>query len=339
MKISNSIFLGLLLLIVLVGGGLYLYIEKNSIGIYNFDSPNIEKRIVVDNKTDSLNPVIGKDMDEDMAGYHAIKMFINTGNTKIPEVCLKYEVREKFSHSIVFDILGVYDNYFCKDISNKDKLIGKVKVDTLNAKTYLFDNFTQEFNVLKLENFPPMFDKIFCENLINKTPTESFILLGNKNNSGYCPVNVSSDVTLLFSFENISSSSTDPAFVLNIYDSNKVLLQTLPIEYNWEISPITMNIHDDINFDGYRDLLLRVMGIRSSQFTYYRYNPSLKIFEEDEVLFSIFLPTFDINKKTISSTADTPNYYWDDEGNQKYYTPEEQTTVFKFENGEYKILD
>lgn len=187
------------------------------------------------------------------------------------------------------------------------------------------------------DGLPPMFDTSFCSVLTNNTPVENLNLENYilKKTSGYCPIDIGHETRISFVFENTSASSTDPEFTLKLYDSNKKLLQTLPIEYNWEISQNTVNLHDDINFDGYKDILLKVFGPRSSEFTYYIYNPTLHIFEESETLSYIFLPTFDAENATISATADTPNYYQDEHGEQQYYTPEEQTTRFKFENGTY----
>ena len=124
-------------------------------------------------------------------------------------------------------------------------------------------------------------------------------------------------------------------FVLNIYTPESVLMQTIPIAYS---TYSDINLHDDINFDGYKDLLVRVQSPRASQFTYYIYNPSKKIFEADDNLSNIFTPTFDSKDKLITCIPDIPNYYTDENGDQQYYSAAEQTSVYKFQDGKYSLV-
>lgn len=185
------------------------------------------------------------------------------------------------------------------------------------------------FNTPKLEKelCDEISDKSISSNLESNSSTEHAT-------PGFCDISIGKNLSYKFSFENISKQA-NPEFVLNIYSSNNNIIQSIPLDYAWSFNNLTINLHDDINADGYKDLLVRVFAPRAAQFTYYIYNPTKKIFEKSDVLSNIFLPTFDAKNMTIKATADIPNYYYDDNGNQQYYTPEEQTTVFKFKDGKY----
>lgn len=182
-------------------------------------------------------------------------------------------------------------------------------------------------------------DEKFCNDIVHKTHRENFndgLNPEEFTTPSVCTLDIGKNTSYLFSFESTSTEvGTD--FFLNIYTPDHTFLQTLPFDYSWQYDVHTINLHDDINFDGYNDLLLRVASPRAAQFTYYIYNPKTKIFEADDKLSNIFSPTFDTKKRTITATPEIPNYYIDDNGEQQYYTPEEQTTVFRFRNGKYVI--
>jgi hypothetical protein len=179
----------------------------------------------------------------------------------------------------------------------------------------------------------------FCNTIAEKTHNEishSLENLQEQHSPGSCIISIGNNVSFIFSFEDIREKGNgDPKFILNIYTLPKTLVQSLPLDYSWQYDEYSVNLHDDINFDGYRDLLLRVLSPRAAQFSYYIYNPMTNKFEVDEVLSDIFSPIFDPIHKTISATPDIPNYYYDANGDQQYYTSEEQTTVFEFKNGSY----
>lgn len=189
-----------------------------------------------------------------------------------------------------------------------------------------------------LISITPKLDQVFCDDIMQKAPSEIFSDGENQSvivtSERICQENIGHNTSYLFSFENISQNAA-PNFVLNIYTPDMILVQTMPIDYSWQFGEDTINLHDDINFDGYKDMLLRVYSPRATEFTYYIYNPTRKIFEPENTLSGIFSPTFNSQNKTITSTPDISNYYYDKMGDQQYYTPEEQTTVFKFKDGKY----
>ncbi len=180
----------------------------------------------------------------------------------------------------------------------------------------------------------------FCHDIVEKTITENF----NEGNNPVefttlvtCTIPIGHSRTAELEFKNNAAEGDEPDFDIGITSSGFVSSsqQHISLAYSPTYSRSDVNLHDDINFDGYKDMLLRVLSPRAAQFTYYVYNPKTRLFDESEALSSIFLPTFDAEKKQITATADIPNYYVDDSGEQQYYTPEEQTTVFVFKDGEY----
>lgn len=221
------------------------------------------------------------------------------------------------------------------------KLTNNVNKETTNLETTVKKESSSNQNSLPEQKvaLPIKLDEEFCRTIRDEAISDIY---NNQEEyyikydvSGYCNINIGKGISNIFAFENISKDIKKPEFVLNIYTQNKEIVQSLTLNYPWEFNTSTINIHDDINADGYKDLLVRVFGARSSEFTYYIYNPVKKIFEEDDVLSNIYIPTFNKKNMEISSTADTPNYYYDKNGEQQYYTPEEQTTVFEFKNGNY----
>lgn len=183
----------------------------------------------------------------------------------------------------------------------------------------------------------PRLEKSFCDSLADKSHKENFndgYNVAGLTSPGTCELSLGENTSAIFSFENISKTN-EPEFVLNIYSTDGRKIQTLPVAYSWKFDVNTINLHDDINFDGYKDALLRVSSPRAAQFTYYIYNSEKEVFEVDGALSYIFSPTFNPVTKTITTTPDIPNYYFNEAGGQEYYTPEEQTTVFEYKNGKY----
>jgi hypothetical protein len=182
-------------------------------------------------------------------------------------------------------------------------------------------------------------DPVFCDSLFSRTHKEIEELVYESNfeystriTDVSCVIDIGNKKEFNFTFKN-TANKKDPVFVLEISDTVQKKRQALPIDYWWFYDVYTINLHDDINFDGYRDMLVRVLSPRAAQFTYYTFNPETNLFEANEVLSFIFSPTFDPVKKTITTTPDIPNYYTDDNGEQQYYTAEEQTSVFELKDG------
>jgi hypothetical protein len=183
-----------------------------------------------------------------------------------------------------------------------------------------------------------LLSKEFCDGIVqNKIKDNEKVVNNNQKiiSPGACRIEIGKGVQYLFSFDDKTTGNI-PNFILTIYNANMNRIQAIPLDYPWFFSLTTINLHDDINFDGYKDLLIRVSGPRASEYTYYAYNPLKKIFEKNDILSYIFTPTLNIDKREISTTPNIPNYYFDDNGNMDYYTPEEQTTFFKFIDGENK---
>lgn len=154
----------------------------------------------------------------------------------------------------------------------------------------------------------------------------------NNEGDGYCMVTIGNGLSYYFVFASTTDKlkfdyESQDKQVLTIYsmDMKKIQVVETPNAAWGEVS-----LHDDVNFDGYKDILGRIWSPRASQYSYYVFNPENGKFEEDEVLSSIFSPTLDMEKKVITATADVPNYYTDKFGDQQYYTPEEQTTEYVF---------
>lgn len=178
------------------------------------------------------------------------------------------------------------------------------------------------------------FNNEFCDSIVNKTITKITPSM-EYTVPVSCNISIGKEVSYIFSFENISEDKK-PDFILNLYNSSdNTFVQGIKLAYSWKFDTYTINLHDDINGDGYKDMLLRVFGPRASQFTYFIYNPTKNVFEEDNVLSKIFTPTFNKETMEINTTADVPDYYTDGNGEQQYSTPEEDTEVFKFKNGKY----
>jgi hypothetical protein len=184
------------------------------------------------------------------------------------------------------------------------------------------------------------FNKEFCDTIANQKISE-VIKVGDGVTytlPDSCIILIGNGVSYRFSFETIPSDfpNKELAFTLKVYNSsNGTLVQSIDLDYDSSFNNLTINLHDDVNADGYKDMLVRVLSPRAAEFTYFIYNPAKNMFEEDTVLSNIFTPSFDKQNMKISSTPDIPNYYADENGEQQYYTPEEQTTVFTFKNGKY----
>lgn len=87
----------------------------------------------------------------------------------------------------------------------------------------------------------------------------------------------------------------------------KELLQTIEVN---EILGVgyggpAFHIHDDINFDGYKDLWIRDgLGVLdNTPVTYWVYNPELQKFEMDKKLQTVSNPIFDATRKEITTSS------------------------------------
>ncbi len=184
-------------------------------------------------------------------------------------------------------------------------------------------------------------DQVFCDSIFNKPHKENFmdeLTWKSYVTSNRCVFDIGNKREFAFTFNN-TGTEKDPVFVLEISDSKNKTKQTIPLAYAWSYNIDTINLHDDINFDGYKDMLFRVLSPRAAEYTYYTFNPETNLFEANEALSFIFSPNFDPVKKTITVTPDIPNYYTDDNGEQQYYTPEQQTRRFKFEGGSWQVVE
>ncbi len=117
---------------------------------------------------------------------------------------------------------------------------------------------------------------------------------------------------------------------VEIYSSNKndlvqeITPDTLGIFYSNNIE-----IKDDINFDGYKDLLVKTFaGARNSLYTYFIFDPKNGKFEEDWLLRKLPFPYFDKEQKSIF-TDPLPNYVNPDDS--------WQSETYEFKNGEYEL--
>lgn len=184
-------------------------------------------------------------------------------------------------------------------------------------------------------------DTEFCDLITKKTHKEnddSGLYTKSYITNNTCVVDIGNNKKIVFTFKNITTEK-EPEFVLEIQDGSGKSKQTIPLAYDWSYNIYNINLHDDINFDGYKDMLFRVLSPRAAEYTYYVFNPKTNLFEENELLSFIFSPTFDSVRKTITTTPDIPNYYIDDNGEQQYYTPEQQTRRFKFEDGSWQVVE
>jgi hypothetical protein len=87
-----------------------------------------------------------------------------------------------------------------------------------------------------------------------------------------------------------------------------------------------INLAEDINFDGYKDLrIINARGANIMGYDYWMFNPTLKKFEKDPVLARIPYPSFDSGEKTITASH---------AANLGYYS-----AVFKFINGKYQMTE
>lgn len=87
-----------------------------------------------------------------------------------------------------------------------------------------------------------------------------------------------------------------------------------------------INIAEDINFDGYKDLrIVNVRGANIGGYNYWIFNPELKKFEKNPVLANIPYPSFDRTKRTITAfhAANSGDY----------------SAVFKFIDGKYQMVE
>jgi len=221
-----------------------------------------------------------------------------------------------------------------------DKINGEWKISYIEGfeKQEEAIRSSVEYSINSTFSSLPRLEENFCNSILNKTHNDNFndgYDVPEFTSPGVCEINIGEETSYIFSFENVSKSN-EPDFILNIYSQNGRKIQTLPIEYSWSFNVNTINLYDDINFDGYNDILLRVFGPRAAEFTYYIYSPEKEIFEKNNTLSNIFSPTFDSAKKTITTTPDISNYYYNEAGEQKYYPKEEQTIVFEYINGKYK---
>lgn len=191
----------------------------------------------------------------------------------------------------------------------------------------------------KNTNQTSILDNSFCDSLTRKDGNVSKDYdkeVREIKISGSCYINIGNNTNLLFYFENTAEAKDkDPKFVLKIYDSNKSIVQVIQLDYSWSYNEETISLRDDINFDGYNDLLVKVFGPRASQFTYYTYDSLNKKFVIVDSLTRIFTPSFDSKSKTITTKPDVPSYYFDNNGDQQYYLPSEQNAVYRFIKGTY----
>lgn len=105
--------------------------------------------------------------------------------------------------------------------------------------------------------------------------------------------------------------------VQKISISDETILKTWQGDY--------VNFENDINFDGYNDLLLLVsIGATNTFYDYFIYNPSINKFVKDSVLKGLSSPHFDANHKTIS-TQNAMGCAGNDSFEQ----------MFSFQNGKY----
>ena len=118
--------------------------------------------------------------------------------------------------------------------------------------------------------------------------------------------------------------------VLEISDSAGKLVQKITIEDETIETDFFLdgdiNVAEDINFDGYKDLrIVNARGANITGYNYWIFNPMLKRFEKDPVLENIPYPSFDGDKKTITAFHAT---------NFGIYS-----TIFKFINGKYQMIE
>ncbi len=96
--------------------------------------------------------------------------------------------------------------------------------------------------------------------------------------------------------------------LIKVYESNNIdLVQTIELNKILSVGyggPI-FHIHDDINFDGYKDIWIRDgLGILdNTPSTYWVYNQTTGRFEPDPVLQSVSNPVFDPVKKEVTTSS------------------------------------
>lgn len=87
-----------------------------------------------------------------------------------------------------------------------------------------------------------------------------------------------------------------------------------------------INIAEDINFDGYKDLrIVNARGANIRSYNYWIFDPELKRFEKDPVLANLPYPSFDGDKKIITASYAT-NFG-------------DYSAVFKFIDGKYQMVE
>lgn len=274
-------------------------------------------------------------LSEEEARQLAVNYVFDSRKFTTPKECMFAEPYTRFNNAIDFEV-RIVKSEMCDKTSSM--LLETVRVNletgTINILAYVDDE-----QILKVPTYKPAqaLNQNFCD-LITKipytTPLNPPFDWQTATTSGSCKISLNSDTTFIFSFDNISASTT-PRFVLNIFNPLNNQVQSIRLAYDWEYNNKVINLHDDINFDGYKDMLIKTFGRRASNFLYYLYDPLSETFVEDEVLSGIYTPTFSSKERTITTTPDVASYYFDDKGEQQYSTPKEETSIYRFVEGKY----
>jgi len=87
----------------------------------------------------------------------------------------------------------------------------------------------------------------------------------------------------LFTVSEKVETDTEPSmYEIEIKNKKRDVVQTIRIGQQGSFKDGFLNMAYDINFDGYKDILLRVLSPRVAEFTYYIYNPEKEMFENQE---------------------------------------------------------
>jgi len=316
-------------IIAVVVGVLILIV---GIGSYILGTSNSGKN----NKDTEIVQVIPKVLiSEAEASELAINQVFNSREFTTTKECMFAEPYTRFNNATDFEV-RIVKSETCDKVSSMLLQTVRVNLETKEVTTLAYVNDEQ---VVKVQNYAlaTLLNQNFCDRM-TKFPYATLLTYSTDfqtaTTSGACQVSVGPNTSLNFSFDNISASTT-PRFVLNIFDPVTNQVQSIRLAYDWEYNNSIINLNDDINFDGYKDMLMRTFGRRASQFNYYLYDPVSKTFKMDEMLSSIYTPTFNPQERTITTTPDIASYYIDNNGEQKYSTPEDETSVYKFVQGKY----